>query len=169
MTLTEQHLPTYAECTSAKAAWDAFAALFKSKSKSQARRLQLNRELTAFQKKSGETLVKCIARGKHLRAQLKAAGTDLQEDELCLTILNGLPASYETVATVLTTSDNELSLEDLLSKLLVYESRSSQPSSDKKAYVPGQVPRHPRAMARDLSSRRPRRPGSATAAANLVT
>ena len=133
MTLTEQHLPTFSECANAKAAWDAFAALFKSKS--QARRLQLKGELTAFHKESGETLVKYIARGKHLRAQLKAAGTDLQEDELCLSILNGLPASYETVATVLTTSDNQLSLEDLMSKLLVYESRSSAPSSDNKAYV----------------------------------
>lgn len=102
MTLTEQHLPTYSECANAKAAWDAFAALFKSKS--QARRLQLKGELTAFHKESGETLVKYIARGKHLRAQLKATGTDLQEDELCASILNGLPASYETVATDLTIS-----------------------------------------------------------------
>lgn len=39
------------------------------------------------------------------------------------------------MATVLTTSDNQLSLEDLMSKLLVYESRSSAPSSDNKAYV----------------------------------
>lgn len=100
----------------------------------QARRLQLKGELTAFHKESEESLVKYIA-GKHLSAQLKAAGSDLKEDELCLSILNGLPGNFDTLATVLTTSDKELTLEDLMGKLLVYESLSSQPSSDNKAYV----------------------------------
>ena len=110
MTLSSQHLATFAECETAKAAWDAFAALFKSKS--QARRLQLKGELTASHKESGEALVSYMARAKHLRAQLKSVGTDLMEDELCLSVLNGLPSEYHTMATVLTTSDKELSLDD---------------------------------------------------------
>ena len=133
MTLAQQHLATFAECETAKQAWDAFAALFKSKS--QARRLQLKGELTAFHKESGEALVNYMARAKHLRAQLKSVGTDFQEDELCLSVLNGLPAEYETVATVLTTSDAELTLDGMLTKLLVYESRGSRSSSDNKAFV----------------------------------
>ena len=135
MTLSSQHLATFAECETAKAAWDAFAALFKSKS--QARRLQLKGELTAFHKESGEALVSYMARAKHLRAQLKSVGTDLMEDELCLSVLNGLPSEYHTVATVLTTSDKELSLDDMLAKLLVYESRGERPPSDNKAYYSG--------------------------------
>ncbi|KAK9822062.1 hypothetical protein WJX74_004518 [Apatococcus lobatus] len=135
MTLAQQHLATFAECETAKQAWDAFAALFKSKS--QARRLQLKGELTSFHKESGEALVNYLARAKHLRAQLKSVGTDLKEDELCLSVLNGLPAEYETVATVLTTSDVELTLDAMLTKLLVYESRGSRSSSssDSKAFV----------------------------------
>lgn len=135
MTLAQQHLATFAECETAKQAWDAFAALFKSKS--HARRLQLKGELTSFHKESGEALVNYLARAKHLRAQLKSVGTDLKEDELCLSVLNGLPAEYETVATVLTTSDVELTLDAMLTKLLVYESRGSRSSSssDNKAFV----------------------------------
>ena len=51
MTLTEQHLPTFMECETAKAAWDAFASLFKSES--QARRLQLKQELSDLRRHLG--------------------------------------------------------------------------------------------------------------------
>ena len=59
------------------------------------------------------------------------------EDELCLSVLNGLPSEYHTVATALTTSDKELSLDDMLAKLLVYESRGERPPSDNNAYYSG--------------------------------
>lgn len=90
-----------------------FGALFKSKSKA---RRQLHGELTAFHKGSEESLVKYIVRGKQLSAQLKAAGDDLKEAELCSSILNELLGNYETVATVLPTFDK---LEDLMGKLVV--------------------------------------------------
>ena len=57
-------------------------------------------ELTLFQKGKKEALVDCIARGKRLRAQLEAADNEFKEDELCLLILKGLAAGYETVNTI---------------------------------------------------------------------
>ena len=168
MTLSSQHLATFAECETAKAAWDAFAALFKSKS--QARRLQLKGELTASHKESGEALVSYMARAKHLRAQLKSVGTDLMEDELCLSVLNGLPSKYHTMATVLITSDKELSLDDMLAKLLVYESRGERPPSDNKAYYSGHsMARHPEAMVEVPHAKQSRRSASATIAASRDT
>ena len=49
-----------AECATAKAAWDAFAKLFKSKS--QARRMQLMSELSTLCMQPGEPRVKLTSR-----------------------------------------------------------------------------------------------------------
>ena len=133
MTLTEQHLPTFMECATAKDAWDAFANLFKSKS--QARRLQLKGELSNLHKEAGEPLVKYFARAKHLKSQLLSVGTSVEEDELCLSVLNGLPEEYATLTTVLTTSEKALSMQDMLASLLVVENKVTKPVSESKAYV----------------------------------
>ena len=135
MTLTEQHLPTFSECDTAKAAWDAFAKLFRNKS--QARRLLLQSELSAFHKDSGEPLVKYFARAKYLKSQLLSVGSTLDENELCLSVLNGLPMEYETLCTVLATTDTELTLDDLLPKLLVVENKAGRSASEGKALFLG--------------------------------
>ena len=62
MTLTEQYLPTFSECETAKQAWDAFAKLFKSKSK--ARRMQLKSDMSNLGKQAGEPLVKYFAQSQ---------------------------------------------------------------------------------------------------------
>ena len=133
MTLTEQHLPTFSECKTAKQAWDAFAKLFKSKS--QARRMQLKSELSSLCKQTDEPLVKYFARAKHLKSQLLSVGSTLADDELALSVLNGLPAEYETLCTVLATTEKDLKLDELLPKLLVVENKSSKPVPESKAYV----------------------------------
>ena len=141
MTLTEQHLPTFMECeTDTKAAWDAFASLFKSKS--QARRLQLKAELSSLRKESGEPLVKYFARAKHLKAQLLSVDTAMDEQEMCLSVLNGLPEEYSILSTVLSASDKELTLQDMLARLLIMENKVSRPAAESKAYVarPGGAP-----------------------------
>ena len=133
MTLTEQHLPTFMECETAKAAWDVFASLFKSKS--QARRLQLKQELSNLRKEAGEPLVKYFARAKHLKGQLQSVGTTVEEDELCLSVLSGLFEEYETLSTVLSSSEKELTLQDMLARLLIVENKSNKPVPESKACV----------------------------------
>ena len=133
MTLTEQHLPTFSECETAKDAWDAFAKLFKSKSK--ARRMQLKSEMSSLAKQPGEPLVKYFSRAKHLKSQLLSVGTTVPDDELALSVLNGLPAEYQTLRTVLTASDDDMSLDELMPKLLVVENEDSKPVPESKAFV----------------------------------
>ena len=94
MHLAEQHLETFMECKTAKVLWETLAVLF--------RRLQLKNELSALHLESGEPLVKYVARAKRLQSQLRAAGTVLAEDELCLSVLGGLPAEFKMITTVLT-------------------------------------------------------------------
>ena len=62
-------------------------------------------------------------------------GTTIAEDELCLLVLSGLPEEYETLSTVLSTSDKELNLQDMLARLLVVENKSSKPVSEGKVCV----------------------------------
>ena len=121
------------ECATAKDAWDAFANLFKSKS--QARRLQLKGELSGLHKEAAEPFVKYFARAKHLKSQLLSVGTSVEEDELCLSVLNGLPEEYATLTTVLITSEKALSMQDMLASLLVVENKVTKPVSESKAYV----------------------------------
>ena len=133
MTLTEQYLPTFSECETAKQAWDAFGNLFRNKS--QARRMQLKADLSSLSKQPGEPLVKFFARAKHLKSQLLSVGTTLADDELALSVLNGLPAEYKTLRTVLTATESSLNLDDLLPKLLVVENENDKPVPESKAYV----------------------------------
>ena len=72
MTLTKQYLPTFSECETAQEAWDAFAKLFKSKSK--ARRMQLKSEMSSLAKQPKGSLVKYFSRAKHLKFPVAVCG-----------------------------------------------------------------------------------------------
>ena len=69
----------------------------------------------------GEPLVKFFTRAKHLKSQLLSVGTTLADNELALSVLNGLPAEYKTLGTVLTATENMLNLDELLPELMVVE------------------------------------------------
>ena len=77
--------------------------------------------------------MKYVPRAKHLLSQLKAAGTTMEEDELCLSVLNGLPGEFDMITTVLTVGDKVLTLEDTLA--LLVETSHQKSTSGSKAYV----------------------------------
>ena len=68
MHLAEQHLETFMECKTAKVLCESLAVLFRTKSSSQARRLQFKNELSALHLESGEPLIKYAARAKRLQS-----------------------------------------------------------------------------------------------------
>ena len=59
----------------------------------------------------------------------------MEEDELCLSVLNGLPGEFDMITTVLTVCDKVLTLEDTLAKLLLVETSHQKSTSGSKAYV----------------------------------
>lgn len=75
-----------------------------------------------------------MARGKAIWSDLVATGYECQESEVTLSVLAGLPAEYEMVVTVLTTTSDDLSLDDIVAKLLPVEQRLSQPRETVAAY-----------------------------------
>ena len=50
-------------------------------------------------------------------------------------MLNGMPEEYSILSTVLSASDKELTLQDMLSRLLIVENKVSRPTAEGKAYV----------------------------------
>jgi hypothetical protein len=115
------NLPTVAECETAREAWDTLAKIYKAKSN--AMKLQLKRELNALKKLAAEPLTMYAGRAKNLRDQLKAAGSDIKDEDVALSLLAGLPSEYETIVTILEASDGKLDLDEMLSKLLPVEQR----------------------------------------------
>ena len=96
--------------------------------KSNARKLQLRKQLAHLKMSPGEPLTKYVSRAKEIQDQLRAAGHEVADAEVAWNVLTGLPAAYETVVTVLeTTTQDDLSLEDILPHLLQVEQRQ-QPS-----------------------------------------
>ena len=124
----EHHLPTLERFESAGAAWTHLEETYQAKSN--ARKLQLRKELTHLKMTTAEPLTKYVARAQDIRAQLRAAGHEVGDQELAWSVLAGLPTEYDTVVTVLeTASDKDLTLEDILPKLLQVEQRRQQSNS----------------------------------------
>lgn len=123
LSVQDHHLTTIASCETAKQAWDALEAVYQAKSI--ARRLQLKRALNSLRKEPNEELAKYVARAKDIRDQLAAAGWSPDDQEVTLSILAGLPSEYDTLITVLETSDMELDPDSVLAKLLTVEQRAA--------------------------------------------
>lgn len=131
----DHHLATLAESKNAKDAWDKLESIHKAKSN--ARRLQLRRELNMLRKDTNEPLTKYFARAKTIKDELIAAGYSVQDQEVVTCTLAGLPMEYDTMTTVLEATDAELDLDATLSKLLTVEQRLSMKyeAGEAKAYV----------------------------------
>lgn len=123
----DQFVGIVKNCDTAKAAWDTLAGMFATRSN--ARRLQLKTEISTLRMQTSETVSAYATRASKLRDQLLAAGQPLNEDELVLCMLNGLPTEYEMVKTVLTTGKRAYRMADVLPDLLMTESRMGKTTS----------------------------------------
>ena len=71
-----------------------------------------------------EPLPKYVARAKEIQNQLRATGYTISDQEVAWALLAGLPPAYDTVVTVLETStDKDISLDEILPKLMPVEQR----------------------------------------------
>ena len=124
----DHHYPTLAECPTSKQAWDTMAAAYKAKSTS--RRLQLQRELNTLKKAPNEPLTVYVGRAKALRDQLAAAGDVVQDEQVAMYLMAGLPSQYDILASMFEFSSKKLSVEELFPSLLAVEQRSMREQQD---------------------------------------
>jgi hypothetical protein len=92
-----------------------FKNLFKGKSN--ARILQLEKDLSSLRQKSGKLVATYASRARDVFSELKALGESVKDDELAFNVLNGLRAKFETIRTILLASDQSLRQEVILPKL----------------------------------------------------
>lgn len=82
------------------------------------------RELNTLQKLPRESVTVYLARALALRDHLAAAGETVKDKQLSLYALAGLSQQYDVVATIFDFTEKELSLDDLLPRLLAVAQRS---------------------------------------------
>ena len=128
----DYHLNTVAGTTSAKELWETLASSFKAKTN--ARRLLLRKEMNTLSKRADEQIHQYVARGKSIWTDLVATGYDCKESEVTLSVLAGLPTEYDIIVTVLTATDEELALDDIIPKLLPMEQKLSSQRETIAAY-----------------------------------
>ena len=133
LSVKEHHVPTLMQCTTAKAVWDTLQALFKSKSI--ARRIQLRKDFSALSKLPGEPLTIYFSRGRNVMSELQSIGDTVQEADVVINLLVGLPNDYAIVVEIIQQSTDTLTLDDVLGKLLPVEQRLSQSDIDAKAFL----------------------------------
>jgi hypothetical protein len=113
------HLQVLKGCGNAYAAWQFLAATFRGAS--EARVLQLRRQLTTLKKAPTESLTLYFARAETLAADLAAAGQTIGSGELTYAVLAGLPTQFDVAVTVLELTGQAMSLRELLRHLLPVE------------------------------------------------
>ena len=133
----DHHLMTLAECATSKVAWETLKATYEAKTN--ARKLLLRRELTQLKMGVTEPLSVYAARAKDLQAQMSAAGTKVDDQEVAMQFLAGLPPTYNMVSTVLVSNDRPLKIDEILPKLLPIE-QLAQPERPSEAALYGNAP-----------------------------
>jgi hypothetical protein len=115
----DHHLQALKACGNAFNAWQYLATTYRGAS--EARVLQLRRQLTTLKKATTEPLTLYFARAETLAADLAAAGQTIASGELTYAVLAGLPSSYDVAVTVLKMSGQATSMRQLLVQLLPVE------------------------------------------------
>jgi hypothetical protein len=118
------HYPTIDAARSAKEAWLALEAVYKSRTV--ARRLILKREINHLQKDPSEPLVKYYSRACTLRQDLVNTGHPEADIDFVGALLSGLPKEYNSIIDVLSAQEPEtLKENDVMAKLYHVEQRMS--------------------------------------------
>ena len=133
----DQHLSTVAECKTAHEAWTKLEGIHKAKT--HARRLNLKRELNSLRLETGESLTKYVARARGIKDSMVAAGYKVEDDEVVLSVLSGLPSEYDMAVTAFTAMGGALQLDDVQARLLQVEqqlrTKPGELPADERAYV----------------------------------
>ncbi|OVA14959.1 hypothetical protein BVC80_8959g26 [Macleaya cordata] len=132
--LSDSILAQVLDYETSHAVWQAIQDSLASKS--EARQMQLHRELQDL-KKGDRSMQEYILRAKAVADQLVTTGNKISSSSLRQHILHGLEPSYDPIVTSLQTTMANMSFEDFQSHLLSYEIRlqSQQAISSTSASV----------------------------------
>ena len=113
------HLIRVMESPDAKAAWEMLKEAYEGKGN--ARKLALRQELSKLNMSPAEPVAVYIGRAKDIQTKLRQVGHEVADQDLAFSVMAGLPPAYNMISTVLMNAERELSLDDMLPKLLQSE------------------------------------------------
>ena len=109
-----------AKTRTAADAWAKIEAMFASQTRARAVNLRIS---LANTKKGNSSATDYFTKMKGFSDEMAAAGRPITDDELVEYILTGLPAEYESLVTSLVTRVESVTVDELYSQLLNYETR----------------------------------------------
>lgn len=142
MCVEDQHLATIEQANNAAEAWTALEAMYQQTST--ANLVQLRRQLTTLEKKADESIQQYVARARCIADQIRAAtGTAVNQTDLVVAVLAGLPSEYNVVRTVIENMAALPTLAEVQAKLLLVEKQQPESDGDTAFYTRVEPARKP--------------------------
>ena len=137
----DHYLGKVAATKTIKELWDDLETTYKSKSN--AGKMLLRREINALQLASGEPISMYVARAEDIYKNLTSAGSDMKTEDLAFAIVAGLPNEYGTLVTILEVTSEKLRAKGMLPLLLQLKAELKlQRSSEKgESYATAYAPK----------------------------
>jgi hypothetical protein len=118
--MTDNVFKLIIDCETTKALWEKLKKMYASKGIT--RGVLLKRKLTNMSL-GGMSISEYVSTAKETAGELLEAGYEVDDEEVIMHILAGLPGSYDTVVEILENSTKQLKLEDIEARLMNYEER----------------------------------------------
>ena len=130
LSLSDEHLEHVRDVDTAHEMWDAIVNVFERHTL--LNKLAARRDFYTVKMLSGEKVLPYINRVKQLAAILKSVSVNIDDKEMAIAVLNGLPARFQALIVALDALGNEekiFSLDFVKSRLLQEEQRANMKSS----------------------------------------
>ena len=127
LSLSDEHLEHVREVKTAKEMWKAIMNVFERQTL--LNRLSARRKFYTVTMENGEKMLTYLNRVKQLAATLKSMSVEIDDQELAMAALNGLPASYESLIVALDALGNDktvFTFDLVKSRLLQEEQRATE-------------------------------------------
>jgi hypothetical protein len=123
MTIDDRHISIIQNVKTPKEALEKLATYYQNPGPSN--KLFLRQKLTQCKLEENESIMEFINKIQKLKMQLEQIGSNVTDEEVLLTVFNGLPEKYRSVVTALQCFNN-LTLDMVTSRLLHEELRLNQ-------------------------------------------
>src|SRR6184192_1852345 len=131
--VNDSELTHIEDCEDAADAWTRLAEVFEAKGIM--RRVLLKRNLLSIRLEDSGSMQDYINEVTKITRQLKEIGAPVSDEDVALTLLIGLPETFDHLITSLEVQDKDLSTHYVQGILLQHEARHNKGISDSKAFL----------------------------------
>ena len=151
LSLSDDHLEHVAQANNAKDMWKAILDVFQRHTL--LNKLAARRKFYTVTMEEGEKVLTYVNRVQHLASILKSMGVEIDEKEMGMAVLNGLPARYDSLIVALDALGNEdkiFTLDFVKSRLLQEEQRSHMRDLNEVTKANAALVNQPRSQGRPI-------------------